>query len=112
MPKPLKIDGDLPVVGTQARCEQKQRSGFRLTDIKGVEEMALGKKVKINVAEFERALATDILDELNFVAAEDGDDLDGIKEAQSDWTFIVDSQIFVSGTKERRVIFGKTSEDS
>lgn len=110
MPPPLKIDGDLPIDRTKDACEQKQRSGFRLTDIKGVEETALGQTVKVNVANFERALASDILDELNFVPAEAGDDLQGIKDAQSDSTFIFDApQMFVDGQLERRVIFGKSS---
>ena|SRR5438132_1518890 len=110
MPPVLKIDGDLSIDGTKDACEQNQRTGFQLTEIKGVEETALGQTVKINVAKFDRALASDILDELNFVAAKAGDDLQKIKDAQSDWTFIFDApQMYVDGELERRVIFGKSS---
>lgn len=110
MPAPLKIDGDLSIDDTKVTCEQKQRAGFQLTSIKAATETALGQTVKENVAEFDRALASDILDELNFVAANAGDKLDDIKKAQTGWTFICDApQIFVNGNIERRVVFGKIS---
>lgn len=110
MPPVIKIDGNLSIDGTKAACEQNQRTGFKLASINGVEEQALGQRVKVNIASFNRALAPDILDELNFVAARAGDDLQGIKSAHSDSTFIFDApQMFVNGQFERRVIFGKSS---
>jgi hypothetical protein len=106
----LKIDGDLPIDGTKTRCEQKQREGFRLKSIQAQTETALGQTVKENVAEFDRALAPDILNVLNFVPAQAGDQLESIKQAQSGWTFICDApKIFVQGNIERRVVFGKKS---
>jgi hypothetical protein len=111
MPPVIKIDGDLSIDDTKSACEQNQRDGFSLTSIEGVEEQALGQTVKINVASFDPALASDILDELNFVPAEAGDKLQDIKDAHSDSTFIFDApQMFVDGQLERRVIFGKSSE--
>ena len=110
MPAPLKIDGDLSIDDTKATCEQKQRAGFQLTGIKAATDTALGQTVKENVAEFDRALASDILDALNFVPAQAGDKLDDIKQAQSGWTFICDApELYVNSNLERRVVFGKMS---
>lgn len=104
----LKIDGDLSDNGTKDACEQKQREGFQLTSIKATTENALGQDVKENVAEFDEALSSDILDQLNFVAAQPGDSLETIKAAQTGWTFIFDApEMYVNGNLQRRVIFGK-----
>jgi hypothetical protein len=106
----LKIDGSLTIDGTKARCEQKQRAGFQLTSIKADKENALGQEVLENVAEFDPALSSDILDQLNFVPAKPGDKLEDIKQAQSGWTFICDSsELYVESKLERRVVFGKSS---
>jgi hypothetical protein len=104
----LKIDGDISIDGIKDACEQQQRKGFRLTGITGKTENALGQEVRENVAEFERALSSDILDELNFVAAQAGDKPDDIKP--DGFEFICDApNMFVNGQTERRVVFGKMS---
>ena len=106
----IKLDGDFPINDTKNACEQKQRKGFRFTAIQAKTETALGQTVKVNVTDFERALAPDIFDELTFVPAKAADKLDDIKKAQSGLTFIFDApECFVEGKKERRVVFGKKS---
>jgi hypothetical protein len=109
MARPLKIDGDLSLNDTKDRCEQKQRSGFNLTGIEFKTVTAEGKVFQINEATFEKALSTDILDELNFVVAADSDKLADIKKKAPGATLITDTKIFVKSHVTRVVVFGKKS---
>lgn len=105
----VKIDGSLPLKGTKDRCEQKQRSGFKLTDIKFNTETDEGKVFEINEAKFDRALAVDILDELTFVPAADSDKMEAIKKKAPGSELIIDTKIFVENHVTRVVVFGKKS---
>ena len=109
MAKPLRIDGDLSLTGTKDRCEQKQRSGFKLTGIEFKTVTAEGKVFQVNEATFTKARSTAILDELTFVAAKDSDKLEDIKKKAPDATLITDTKIFVKNIVTRVVVFGKKS---
>jgi hypothetical protein len=107
MPREVKIDGSLPLSGTESRCEQEQRAGYKLASIKFDTETDEGTVIEINRANFVEASVIDILDDLNFVAANDGDSLDTIKAANQGWTFILDTRLYVESHVKRVVVFGK-----
>ena len=107
MPREVKIDADLPLSGTESRCEQEQRAGYRLDKIKFDQEPAEGVVLQFNRAIFEKASVVDILDDLKFVAAQDGDELEAIKDANPGWTFMIDTRLYDETHVKRVVIFGK-----
>ena len=67
-----------------------------------------GTVLLFNEAKFEDAASPDILDELNFVAAESGESLDSVKQRTPGWTFICDAQIYVQG-HVKRAVFGEAN---
>jgi hypothetical protein len=109
MAKPLKIDGSLPLSGTKAACEQRQRAGFQLTGIKFNTETDEGVVLEINEASFKKALSVNILDELTFVPAADSDKIEDIKKKAPGSELITDTKLFVESHVKRVAVFGKKS---
>ena len=110
MPRTVKIDSDLDLDGIKKRCVKTQRAGFKLASIESKTKTTDGTVLLFNEAKFDDASSVDILDELNFVAAESSESLASVKARTPGFTFIFDAtQIFVKGHVKRAVIFGKQS---
>lgn len=107
MDRLVKIDGNLSLSGTESRCEMEQEKGYKLTKIAFGTEIVGSTPIQINKAEFDLASSIDILNDLNFVQAEEDDDLDNIKGEMAGWTFMFETQMYVSNHVERVIVFGK-----
>ena len=103
----IKIDGNLTLKDNENRCQLEQEAGYKLTSIKFGTEIAKGKTLQINKAEFDLASVLEILNDLNFVQAADSDKVDDIKAKMPGWTFICDTQIYVKDKLQRTVVFGR-----
>jgi hypothetical protein len=105
----ITIDGDLPLKGTEERCEVEQNAGFQLENIKFGTVISGSKVFQVNKAEFDLESSVKILNALTFTKVGTGDNANTIKDAMTaeGRTFICDTQLYVEGQLTRVLVFGK-----
>ena len=107
MPRKVRIDGDLTLDKTEGRCEDVQRAGFKLKSIERKTITQQGVALKVNEANFDDAMSTDILNDLTFIAVKASETETDIKQKMPGLELILIADIFVSGNVKRVAVFGK-----
>lgn len=104
------LDGAMTVSETESACEIEQDGGYQLVDIHFDTKTVDGTVFLINKAGFSDKLSGR-LKNLTFVEVKDDDDPEEVRKDKEDlgWTFICDSQIYVSNFTKRVMVFGKIS---
>lgn len=107
------LDGAMTVSQTEAECEQIERDGFQLTDIRFGTKTKSGKVFLINKTVFEEKLIGR-LDDLHFYELKTDDDDEKIKNIKKEkkelgWTFILKTEIYAENLTKNVLIFGKKS---
>ncbi|HRI04227.1 MAG TPA: hypothetical protein PLL77_10840 [Pyrinomonadaceae bacterium] len=104
----VNIDGQLTAQQTEDRCEAEQAGGFKLDSVVHSTLMDGNNIRLINKAAFDLATPDLIFTNLEFsvLGANDPDQVRTQMKAQG-WVFICDSHIYVAGTLQRVLIFGK-----
>jgi hypothetical protein len=102
------IDGNMNLQATERVCEDEQRGGFKLDNIKFGTLFEDGKVKLINNAEFDLANSTAILTNLQIreLGADNPDTVKTDMKAQG-WTFICDTKIFDENLLKRVLVFGR-----
>ncbi len=105
------LDGAMTVSETETECEQIQREGFQLVDIRFGTKTVGGTVFLINKTGFNEKLIGR-LDDLHFVEINGGDDIEKIKGEKKElgWTFICKSEIYAKNLTTGVLVFGKNTD--
>ena len=104
------FDGDNSIEQTEQSCEVEQNAGLQLTKIQFGTVLKDGKSFPVNKADFD-IKTIGRLKNLSFTEVKEGDDPTAIRKniENEGWTFICDTQIYVSNIVTRVIVAGKKS---
>lgn len=104
----VAIDGQLNEKDTEQRCEAEQLGGFKLDSILHGTILDGGDVKLVNNAAFDLATPDAIFTDLEFrVLGADAPDAVRTQMKAQGWSFICDSQIYVTGQLDRVLVFGR-----